>query len=364
MTNASYRKGGSESATSSRSSMRWRGGVAAAVVLALAGGAVLWRTVVSAAPLVQVETMEPGPVTLVLAVNGRIAARDQVSIQSAVSGTVTELLVDEGAVVRDEDELARLDDSQQRAVVQQAQSALGQGQALLKQAEASYSRSLELGRLVARTRLEDARLARDGAAQDVARLTALLDQAKIQLDRYTIRAPLGGTVITRSVDPGQQVDATTSIFTLADLSVLIVETDVDEAYATRIATGQATTLQLVGRSEVLAGSVIFVSPRVDPATGGLEVKIGFDTQPRAPVGLTVTANILVGAERALTVPRTALQGKALFRLVDGHALLSPVTVTDWPATRLIVREGLAAGDQVITDSKGITDGLAVRVGAP
>lgn len=347
-----------------KGALRWRWVLVALVALGLAGGAVWWRRVASAPPLVQVVTLETGPVTLVLAVNGRIAARDQVSIRSAVSGTVTRLLVDEGAIVMAGDELARLDDSQQQAVVQQAQSALGQGLALQKQAEATYSRNLELGVLVARTRLEEARLVLDGAAQDVARLTAILDQARIQLDRYTIRAPMGGTVITRSVDPGQQVDVSSPLFTLADLSELVVETDVDEAYATRIVPGQPTTLQLVGRSETLSGSVIFVSPRVDPATGGLEVKIGFDTQPRAPLGLTVTANIVVGSVQALTVPRTALQGDALFRFVDGHAVLTPVTVTDWPAARLIVTAGVAAGDRVITDSTGMSDGLAVRVGAP
>jgi hypothetical protein len=36
-------------------------------------------------------------------------------------------------------------------------------------------------------------------------------------------------------------------------------------------------------------------------------------------------------------------------------------VTDWPAARLIVTDGLAAGDRVITDSTGLTDGLAVAV---
>lgn len=313
---------------------------------------------------VQAEIMAPGPVALVLAVSGKIAPRDQVQIRSAVSGTLQEVLASEGTVVVNGDVLARLDPNQQEAIVRQAASALGQGRILQQQAKIAYARNLELESLVARARLEDSKLAVEGADQDVARLTALLDQATIQLDRFTLQAPIAGTITARSVDPGQLVDTATVLFTLADMSKLLVETDVDEAYATRIAVGQEAALQLVGSRETLAAKVIFVSPRVDPATGGLAVKLAPDVSLQAPIGLTVTANIVVSREEALTVPRTALQGDAVFRLIDGRAVLTPVKVTDWPAARLIVTDGLAEGDQVIVDSTGLTDGAAVVVGAP
>jgi RND family efflux transporter MFP subunit len=339
---------------------RWRWGMAVAALVMAVVVFVWWRSVASAVPEVQVETMAPGPVTLVLAVSGKVAAHNQVQIRSAVSGTLLEVSVAEGAVVAAGDVLARLDPSQQEASVRQAASALGQGQVMQAQAAATYARNVELGNLVARSKLEDAKRALDGADQDVARLAALLDQATIQLARYTLRAPMAGTVTTRSVDPGQLVDPATTLFTLADLSVLVVETDVDEAYATRIALGQVAVLQLVGSRETLEGSVVFVSPRVDPASGGLAVKIGFDQPLQAPVGLTVTANVVVSNQQALTVPRTALRGDAVFVLKDGKAVLTPVVVTDWPAARLIVTEGLAAGDRVIVDSTDMTDGLAVK----
>ena len=320
-----------------------------------------WRATGTA---VQVEVMAPGPVTLVLAVSGKVAPRDQVQIRSAVSGTLLEVLVAEGSAVRVGDALAQLDPSQQEAIVRQAASALGQGRVLQQQADIAYARALELGNLVARVKLEDARLALDGAVQDVARLTALLDQATIQLGRYTLRAPISGTITVRSVDPGQLVDPATVLFTLADTVELLVETDVDEAYATRVSVGQEAVVLLVGNRETREAKVIFVSPRVDPATGGLAVKLGLDDPLRAPIGLTVTANIVVGRETALTVPRTALQGDAVFLLQGDKAVLTPVTETDWPAARLIVTKGLAAGDRVITDSTGLTDGLAVVVESP
>lgn len=310
------------------------------------------------------ETATLGPVTRVLAVNGKIAARLSVQVRSAVTATVTDTLAAQGDLVAKGAVLARLDARSQAATVQQSQSALEQGRLKQAQAAATYGRDRDLGGIIARSQLEDAKLALEGAAQDVARLLALLDQAKLQLDRYTVTAPMAGTIMTSVVDPGQLVDPSTALFLLADLSDLIVQADVDEGYASHIALGQAAALQLVGRSDTLPGKVVFVAPSVDPATGGLAIKIGFDAVLVAPVGLTVTANIVVDERQAMTVPRAALSGGDVFLLKDGKAVATPVTVIDWPAARLIVTDGLAMGDRIITDSTGLTQGLAVKVAAP
>jgi multidrug efflux pump subunit AcrA (membrane-fusion protein) len=120
---------------------------------------------------------------------------------------------------------------------------------------------------------------------------------------------------------------------------------------------------LAGSTETRSGAVSFVAPRVDPDTGGLAVKIGFDAPLLAPVGLTVTANITVDSRTALTVPRAALRDGSVFVLRAGKAVQTPVTVIDWPAARLIVTAGLETGDRVITDSTGLSDGLAVTATA-
>ncbi|MEY3533219.1 MAG: hypothetical protein RI979_1243, partial [Pseudomonadota bacterium] len=55
---------------------------------------------------------------------------------------------------------------------------------------------------------------------------------------------------------------------------------------------------------------------------------------------------------------------AVFVLSGGKAVQTPVTVVEWPAARLIVTDGLNAGDQVILDSTGLSDGLAVTLVVP
>lgn len=313
---------------------------------------------------VAVEVVASAPATRVLAVNGRIAAAQSVNLRPLVTGILTAVSVAEGDAVLKGADLARIDATAQQAVVRQALAGLDAALVLQDEAQATYARDQALRDNVARTVLENAARAVRSAAQEVARMTAVFDAAQIRLADFTILAPVTGTVLTLSADPGQSVDPSTVLMTLADLSQLVVETDVDEAYATQIQTGQTATLQLTGEATLRDSRVTFVSQRVDEATGGLAIKLALDASVTAPVGLTVTANIIVDSrEAAITLPRAALvsdpQGMAAFVVADGIAERRRIEVIDWPAARLIVTSGLMPGDVVIADATGIADGQAV-----
>lgn len=343
----------------------WAGLVLAVIV---AGGLWYFQPWVSAAPLVQVETVAPGPLTRVLAVNGRIAPLHTVAVKATVAGAVKDVFAEEGQAVTLGDVLVRVDATTQQAVVRQAMAALDAGLVAQAQAKATVTRTDALGGNVARTVLDDAKVASQTADQEVARLIALFDQAQAGLASFTLLAPISGTVLARNAEVGQSVDMTAALFTLADLRQLVVETDVDEAYATQIAIGQPAVLQLVGEAATRPGHVSFVAPQVDQATGGLAVKLAFDAAMTAPVGLTVTANITVDSQTAaISVPRSAVvsvgAGNAVFVVEGGAAQRRDVVVVPWPAARLMVSSGLTAGDVVIVDPTGVTDGQLVKADA-
>lgn len=320
-------------------------------------------------PLVSVELVAPGPVTRVLAVNGRIAALRSVAVKSTVAGTLVAALAEEGNDVLQGAVLARLDDTSQQAAVRQARAALDQQLLAEAQAGAALKRTEALAGNVSRVALDDARSVADRAAQEVGRLRALVDQAEFQLTMFSIVAPIAGTILTRGVEPGQVVDLTTTLFTLGDLSELVVETDVDESYATQIRTGMAAVLQLTGDDRKLDGKVSFVAPVVNADTGGLAVKIAFAEPQAAPVGLTVTANIIVDRrDAAISAPRAALVTAGaehfVFVLYGETAKRVPVAVIDWPADRLIVTHGLRSGDLLIADADNLADGQTVKPAGP
>ncbi len=345
----------------------WAGGLAAT----FAAAAALWyfQPWVSTGLAVTIETVTPGPLMRVLAVNGRVAPLHRVDVKSTVGGEVMAVLVDEGGVVTLGDVLARVDPIKQQAAVRQAKAGLEAGLVAQAQADANFARAKALGGIIARTALEDARTVQQQAAQEVARMTALFDQAQIELAKYTMVAPMAGTVLNRNAEVGQVIDATVVMFTVADLAQLVVETDVDEAYAAQIIPGLPAVLQLTGETAKLEGSVSFVAPQVDAATGGLAVKIALDKPVAAPVGLTVTANIIVDSQdAAISVPRAALvtdaTGAAVFVAVANQAVRRAVTVVNWPAARLQVTQGLTAGEAVITDATGLSDGKPIAVPGP
>ncbi len=345
--------------------LRWGGIVLAAVIVV---AALYFQPWASKAVQVTVETVTAGPLTRLLAVNGKVAALHSVDVRPTVSGRLQSIIATIGDSVKRGDVMARIDSAVQQAVVRQALAGLDAGYVALAQAEANVQRNRALGANVSRTALEDAERSAQTAAQEVGRLTALFDQAQIALEYHTVRAPISATVVASEADVGQTVDPATVLFTLADLGQLIVETDVDEAYAVQTTVGQPVVMQIVGETGVRTGKVSFVAPQVNADTGALAVKLAFDRAIVAPVGLTVTANITVDSQSlAISVPRAAVVtvgGRdAVFVLAGDVVQRRDVVTVPWPAARLMVTKGLDPGEVVIVDATGLVDGQTVSVAA-
>ncbi len=355
--------------TARSSRVGWLSVIVLLVVAGAGAGLYYFQPWLTGPALVTVETAALAPVTRVLAVNGRIAALQSVDMRALVSGTLTSIAVAEGDAVEADAELAQVDSASQQTILRQAVAGLDAALLSLSDAKETFARTEALGTNVARVQLDEAARAVQLAEQEVARTTAFVDQAQVMLSNYTLRAPMAGTVLSLNVAAGQSIDPSTVLMTIADLDQLVVESDVDEAYASQIKLGQPAVMQLAGETEARPGSVSFVSQRVDAATGGLAMELLFDPPVTAPIGLTVTINIIVDdREAALTVPRAAIvsddKGAGVFVLADGIAQKRPVSVIEWPAARLIVTDGLEPGDVLITDATGIAEGQAVRVGEP
>jgi RND family efflux transporter MFP subunit len=313
---------------------------------------------------VAMETIARGPVSQVLAVNGRVAARRSVILRSTVQARLVSVSADIGDAVITGQIIAELDDVQPKAQVAQAEAALEAGMVRRDQASTSLERARALKDNVTRATLADAEAELAAAENEVSRLQALVDQARSQLDQYVFRAPFDGVILSRAAEQGQIVDAQSELFTIADLRELVVETDVDELYSSQIRTGLAALLKPAGGTAALSGTVTFAAPTVDPETGGRAIKIGFDNPVSLPIGLTVNANIVVAENPdALSIPRAALrtEGTRAYVLVDagGVATARDVSFVDWPAERLEITAGLEAGERVILEPDRVKLGQAV-----
>lgn len=310
-------------------------GLAAMVVLG--AGAYWWqaRQSTRAAPVYVTEPLKKGDITLTVAANGTLQPTRSVEIGSELSGTVKRVLVDVNDRVRTGQVLVELDTAklqdqvtQARASLASAQAQQAQAAATTKEARATLTRYEEVARLSggkvpSATELDSARAALDrsvaaeAAAQAaVTEARAALSTNETNLSKASIRSPINGVILSRSVDPGNAVAASLQAVTLfsvaEDLTQLKLDVAVDEADVGAVKLGQKASFTVSAypsrRYPATINRVAFGSTKTDNVvtyTTTLDVN-NADLSLRP--GMTAAA-IIVATERqgVLLVPNTALR---------------------------------------------------------
>ncbi|MCB2109187.1 MAG: efflux RND transporter periplasmic adaptor subunit [Rhodobacteraceae bacterium] len=327
-----------------------------------------------APPTVKAATVAAKPIERVLAVTGRVRAKESVQVRPKVAGQIVELFKNDGDTVEAGDVLGRIDDARARAALDQTVAAADAQTRVVAQAERDLERARTLRERGSATQsaVENATLAVTRGRDDLRRLQAAVEDARLRLAEYTIVAPADGRVLDRPVDPGQVVDTSAMLFDIAPVGDREIETEVDESYSMALTLGQHARMAFAGIDRAIDGQVSYLSPQIDPSTGGRVVRLSFDlpedVTTEIPVGLSVDINIVVDRrDGALTVPRASIHdvsGAPYVLLVEGNQIVKrPISFTDWPAADVVVTEGLRTGDRVIVDQSTPPPGTTVDVTA-
>lgn len=245
---------------------RWKRPSTWLAVLLLAGlvaAGLAWQRSrqAQAAPHFVTEPVRRGDLATTVSANGTLQPTRSVSIGSELSGTVARVLVDVNDVVKKGQVLVELDTAKFKdqtarsaATLASAQASVLQAQAATQEARAALARLEEVSRLsggkvpaatdldTARATLDKAVAAEASARASVADAQAAHRTDETNLAKASIRSPIDGVVLTRSVDPGNAVAASlqaVTLFTLAeDLSRMKLSVNVDEADVGQVKTGQ------------------------------------------------------------------------------------------------------------------------------
>ena len=300
-----------------------------------------------------------GPAERVLAVSGRTRPQVTVTIVPKSAGQIVSLSKDEGETVKAGELLVQLEADAPRAALDEVGSKITLQQRAVDEAERSFKRFEQLRQQglatvkefdAAKFELDQARLALDG-------LAASRREVASRLRDNSILAPVSGVVLARPVDRGQVVSAQTVIYEIAPLADVEIEADIDERYLPEIREGLKADVLVAGEGAPLAATLYYVSPKVDPRTGGAKVRLRLDTPIKnLRSGLTADVNIIVERrEQAVTVARSAILGRdgsARVLVVDsGRVAARPVQFLEWPSERVIVLAGLQAGQQVLASPR-------------
>ncbi|MBN8829217.1 MAG: efflux RND transporter periplasmic adaptor subunit [Sphingomonadales bacterium] len=310
---------------------------------------------------------EMAPAERILAVNGRIRPRLQVDIRPAIGGELVDLPFDVGDRVQAGQILARIDDKPEAAAIAEAEASVQAQQAVLAQARRDLARFEALGEFTTRREVEQRRLSVKEGERELSRRRASLIQMRELRDRRILRAPFAGVILERPVDPGQTVGLDSVIYRLADLAGPQVTAEVDEIYAAQIRPDMDATISLPAQERPLRAKVLHIEPRVDPATGARDVRLGLvGGTLDAPSGLTVTVNLVIEKRsRAISLPRSAIVqsgGNARVRVIgdDDVVIDRRIDFIDWPAEEVIVTRGIKPGERIMADPGAAEPGEKVK----
>jgi len=410
-------------------SRKMKVGVAIAIVAAIVAGGVVVAKKKKAGKATEVRLEQVGRKDLVAAVtaSGKIEPETKVDVSADVTGRIVKIAVKEGDMVRKGQFLIQIDPAQFEGSVKRSEALLSSNQASLLQAQANrdqsarqLARALELQKtspnLISTESVEQAQQASDVARAvyqtslaQVEQARAALKEAKDNLARTTLYAPISGRVTRLAVEegevavPGTFSKETGLLLTVADMSTIIAKVQVDETDVVRLAKGDSVQVAIdafpdttfVGRVSKVSNSAKLTP--TSTSSGSTDKAVDFDVEvtlvaPPADIrpDLSCTARIVTDTrDQALSIPIIALTVREHedLPLEDTNAHATPASQTTTPKADstpgplgkkkkeregvFVVRDGIAtfrpvkvgvAGDEYFEVLDGLRGGETIVAG--
>jgi RND family efflux transporter MFP subunit len=299
-----------------------------------------------------------GSIARSVTVSGIIEPIRTVGVNSQVGGVLLAVQAEEGDVVARGQVLARVDDTELRAQLAAAEAAF-------QVADAAYGRAQQLWerRVITLPEFERERTARAAAR-------AQLDQLRTRVAYATIEAPITGVVTDKRVEAGDLVAPQTRLFTVADVSTLVVRVGVSELDVVQLGVDDPAVLALDAFPDrVFRGRIRRVFPTGDPTTRLVPVEVALTGEEArlARPGFLARARFALGVrDDVLLIPASALvgagTGESVFVVENGNAVRRTVTTGLTSEGHVEIVAGLTAGDLVVTRGNNLLrDGMKVRV---
>ena len=365
---------------------------------------------------VVVDPVARGSLVQTVVASGHVETPFRVEISSQITGTVEDVLVEEGQRVTKGETLIAIEAGELKSAVVQAEGAVAQAEARLRQlheltlpaaqesltqaqatllnAQQVYDRTADLAKNgyatkasledaqknldVARTQMRTAQLevftSSPGGSDYVMAETQLnqakanLDTARSRLGYATIAAPRDGVLISRNVERGTVAQPGKALLVLAPAGDAQLVLQIDEKNLGLIAVGQKALASADAfPDKTFAAEVTYINPGIDITRASVEVKL---TVPQPPDYLRQDMTVSVDIEVArrsdtLILPLRdiydALTGSPWAMIVkEQRAHKQPVRLGLRANTHVEVLEGVAPGDLAIPVTAGVKTGQRIR----
>jgi len=330
--------------------LEYKGWISIAVVLLLAvGGTIyLYKSKTVVAPVGQTVKVERGKISSIVSATGTISPVNLVDISSKISGLIAEMKVKENDQVTIGQVLLVLDDTHLKALVDQAQARLSNAAGIYER-----TKRLESMGAVAPQTL-------DNSLSDYKIALASYNDAVSQLNDTVIRSPINGQVIGKPTPAGQAVAPGVStpmvLLTVADMSKMQIETQVDESDIGKMKVGLKVTFTVDAYPEKLFhGVVSSISQKANTVSNVVYYKVFVDVTAAENLLMpTMTARVSINVtdrNNTLMVPLTAVKStngeKYVIALRNGASQNIAVTTGITGENKIEILSGLDEEDLVV-----------------
>ena len=322
-------------------------------------------------PKVAVAVPQAKSITRYLETTGSVQAINSVDLMARVQGFLQEIDYKDGGFVHKGDTLFVIEPLPYQARLQQAQAAEQGAQAQLTQASAEYDRQAQLGQknFSSQSTVDVARATRDSAQSTLDQARANTQIAAINYTYTRIMAPFDGVVTAHQAAVGELVGTQPEkLASIVQLEPIWVGFNISEQDVLRVREALAKRGQSVaqlGRIPVQIGlqsesgyphegTLDYINPGIDPATGTLAVRAQFANTDRALIpGFFVRVRVPTETGvPALLVPDTALgsdqTGRTLLVANAGNVVeLRHVVAGPLEGQLRVIESGLKPDDRVI-----------------
>jgi len=367
-------------------------------------------------PAVVVDQVHRGNLVETVVASGHVETPYRVEIGSQITGTVEDVLVQEGERVTKGQPLISLESRELKATVVQAQGAVAQAEARMRQlaeltlpsarealaqaqanllnAQQTFDRTSTLARngFATRAALDDAQKTLDVArtqvrtaefqvytaspgGSDYVMAQTLLNQAHANLETAesrlgyaTISAPRDGVLITRNVERGTVVQPGKALLVLAPAGEVQLVLQIDERNLGKISLGQKALASADAYPDKRFAAVVsYINPGIDITRASVEVKLTVADPPDyLRQDMTVSVDIEDAAtNNALVLPvrsvHDALSGQPwVLGIKGGRAVKRPVRLGLRGNKHVEILEGMTEGEVAIPLNSGVLTGQRVR----
>jgi multidrug efflux system membrane fusion protein len=320
------------------------------------------------------------PMPVLIEAVGTVEPEHSVQVRAQVSGVLQSVLFKEGDTVTAGQLLFQIDARTFKAQYNQSLAAMARNKAQLENARAQQERLEPLLKreFITRQEYDVAVTSAKSLEASVQADQAAAEQARIQLEFASIRAPISGRTGTLAVKPGNLVPAAgggTPLVTINSMDPILVGFSIPERQLEEIRRYQNEKDM---RIEILPdraglpaaeGKLVFIDNTVTPQTGTVLLKTRVaNTKELIWPGQFVNVRIVLTVEpEAVVVPEVAVQpgqeGSFVY-LIDGDNTVQvrPVKVSRQIGKEVVIASGVKAGDHVITEiPQALQPGAAVRL---